>query len=233
MSLFYHNDPFDTDRIALSKEEAAHAFQVLRLQIGDRIQVTNGQGALVSTSVELISRKACVLQVLNRTETGPERKGRIHVGLAPTKSIDRFEWFLEKATEIGIDRITPVITEHSERRKLRHDRSLKVLIAAMKQSRRTWLPQLDELTLLPDFLRQELPARRAFGWCNGEHGSFMNWYQPQDSIILIGPEGDFSTDEAQQLQQTGFVPVSIGNSRLRTETAGVAVCTWMSLSQQS
>jgi 16S rRNA (uracil1498-N3)-methyltransferase len=147
--------------------------------------------------------------------------------------VDRFEWFLEKATEIGIDRITPVITEHSERRRLRHDRSLKVLIAAMKQSQRTWLPQLDELTPLPHFLGQELPARRAFGWCTGEHGSFMNWYQPQDSIILIGPEGDFSADEAQQLQQTGFAPVSIGNSRLRTETAGVAVCTWMSLSQQS
>lgn len=232
MHLFYHPEDLNVEHVALSDSESAHASQVLRLTNGDAVQVTNGAGLFAEAHVELIAKKKCVLKIDSTKTLERERKARIHIAIAPTKSIDRFELFLEKATEIGVDRITPIICEHSERRKVRHDRSLKVMVAAMKQSQRSWLPQIDELTSLKNLLKEELPAKRSFGWCDGTHQNFMDWYEVADSLVLIGPEGDFSTNEADQLKETGFSPVSIGTTRLRTETAGIAACSWMSLLQQ-
>lgn len=232
MHLFFHDENLNVDHVSLSAIESNHASQVLRLQPGIEVHVTNGKGERAKAKVELISRKGCLLKIIDHSVYDQERPGKIHIAIAPTKSIDRYEWFLEKATEIGVDRITPIITERSERRKVRHDRSLKVLIAAMKQSQRNWLPQLDELVPLKDLLAQELPQNRSFGWCEGEHANFMQWFSGADSLVLIGPEGDFSKTEAELLKEIGFEPVSIGNTRLRTETAAIAACSWMSLVQQ-
>jgi len=222
MSQFYYPADLHVERIILSEQESKHALNVLRLEVGATIQITNGNGARAEGNVELIGKKKCILQVTKVEQLPPERSATIHLAIAPTKRIDRYEWFLEKAVEIGVDRITPILTEHSERRKLRHDRSLKIMIAAMKQSQRSWLPQLDELTTLKKFLQEEHVDQKAFGWCTGTHASFMDQYTREDTLLLIGPEGDFSTTEAESLQAAGFNPVSIGTTRLRTETAALA-----------
>jgi 16S rRNA (uracil1498-N3)-methyltransferase len=157
----------------------------------------------------------------------------IHLAVAPTKQIDRFEWLLEKCTELGVQRITPLLTERTERAHLRHDRLLKVLVGAMKQSQRDHLPRLDAPTPLADLLSAPLPPQRFFGYCIGEHRSLMAAYTPgQDALVLIGPEGDFTPEEADQLARQQFVPVSLGAARLRTETAAVSACTWMNFAQQ-
>ena len=152
--------------------------------------------------------------------------------MAPTKQMERFEWFLEKATEIGVDRITPVLTHRTERSKLRHDRMEKVLVGAMKQSQRKWLPQLDDLIKLKD-LDSTTTHQKFFGWCDGDHADLTSAYDPeQDALIVIGPEGDFTPEEAEWLIANGFQAVSLGKSRLRTETAAIAACTWMSFAQR-
>ena len=147
--------------------------------------------------------------------------------------MDRYEWFVEKAVEIGVDRITPLITNRSERSKMRVDRLHRVAVSAMKQSQRTWLPQIDEPIKLDEFLSTELPQQRFFGWCEGERTSLMQAYEPTSEVLLlIGPEGDFTSEEADQLRKEGSCAVSLGEARLRTETAALAACTWMSLAQQ-
>jgi 16S rRNA (uracil1498-N3)-methyltransferase len=146
--------------------------------------------------------------------------------------MDRFEWFLEKATEIGVDRITPVFTQRTERDKIRHDRMEKVLVGAMKQSQRKWLPQLDELIKLKELAVTTCP-QKFFGWCEGDHADLTSAYEPKlDALVLIGPEGDFTPEEAELLLANGFQPVSLGKARLRTETAAIAACTWMNFAQR-
>lgn len=232
MHRFFVDDDLNGPLIQLPHEETIHAVQVLRITSGNEVVIVNGKGVVVVAQVEKISRKKCTLRTIRRLDETNKRSARIHIAIAPTKSIDRYEWFLEKATEIGVDRITPLITQNSERRKVRHDRSLKVLIAAMKQSKRSWLPELDELVSLKEFLAMDLPESKAFGWFSGEHRSIMDWYSLQDSLVIIGPEGDFTVEEAELMQESECQPVSIGGMRLRTETAGVAACTWLSLRQQ-
>lgn len=229
----FHSPDLSGELIELSAEEAHHAAHVLRLTPGARIGLLDGRGTRVEAALLEVGKKRVLAQVVERTEHPPERKARIHLAVAPTKQMDRYEWFVEKAVEVGVDRITPLITEHSERSKLRLDRLERVAIAAMKQSQRTWLPVIDEPVKLAQFLSTELPAQRYFGWCEGEHTSLMQAYDPiKDALVLIGPEGDFSADEAERLRASGFEAVSIGKARLRTETAALTACTWMSLEQQ-
>lgn len=232
MHLFHAPCPL-LDVVELSEEEAHHAAHVLRLKAGDRIGLLDGAGTRAVAELSLVSKRQVLAQVLERTESGPERLARTHIAVAPTKQMDRLEWFVEKAVEVGVDRITPVLTERSERTRLRTDRLHRVAVSAMKQSQRTWLPRIDEATALSTLLQQELPAQRYFGWCEGEHASLMQAYaSTSDALVLIGPEGDFSAVEAGQLRAAGFEAVSIGTARLRTETAALAACTWMSLAQQ-
>lgn len=140
---------------------------------------------------------------------------------------------MEKAVEIGVDRITPLFTERTERSKLRVDRLQRVAISAMKQSQRVWLPRIDEPATVKELLATEPPPQRFFGWCEGEHRSLMDAYSPTaDALVLIGPEGDFTMEEAAWLRGEGFTAVSLGAARLRTETAALTACTWMSLAQQ-
>lgn len=232
MHLFHCPDLL-ADLIELPEEEAHHATAVLRLASGARIGVLDGKGTRALAIIESVSKRGCTARITERSTTPPERTAPIHLAMAPTKQMDRYEWFVEKAVEIGVDRITPLVTDRTERAKLRIDRLQRVAISAMKQSQRSWLPRIDELTTLKQLLAQDLPVQRYFGWCEGEHRSLMDAYDPgSPALVLIGPEGDFSAEEAERLRSEGFTAVAIGNARLRTETAALASCTWMSLAQQ-
>jgi 16S rRNA (uracil1498-N3)-methyltransferase len=229
----FHCPPLDTTTVVLPEEEAHHAVHVLRLRAGDRVGLLNGRGVSAIGELVTVNKREVLAQVLERTEHPRERSATIHLAVAPTKQMDRYEWFVEKAVEIGVDRITPVLTARTERQKLRTDRLERVAISAMKQSQRTWLPKIDAPIELERLLQEESPAQRLFGWCEGEHRPLMNAYTPtSDVLVLIGPEGDFTADEADLLRRHGATAVSLGAARLRTETAALAACTWMSLAQQ-
>lgn len=232
MHLFYCIS-LEGDLIELPEEEAHHAVSVLRLKSGDRIGMLDGKGTRVEAELEEVSKRSCTARVMDRTLFQPERTARIHLAVAPTKQMERFEWFVEKAVEVGVDRITPVLTARTERGKLRPDRLERVAVAAMKQSQRTWLPKIDEMIPLSALIVQQLPPQRYFGWCEGRHEALMNSYSPANEVlVVIGPEGDLTPQEADELRSASFAAVSIGTARLRTETAALTACTWMSLAQQ-
>ncbi|MCO5273413.1 MAG: 16S rRNA (uracil(1498)-N(3))-methyltransferase [Flavobacteriales bacterium] len=217
---------------ALPEEEAHHAVHVLRLSPGAVIGLLDGKGGFAEAEITATGKKTCTVHVLTMNRATPERRSKIHLAVAPTKQMERFEWFLEKATEIGVDRITPLHTHRTERSKLRHERMEKVLVGAMKQSQRRWLPQLDELRTV-DSLASFPTAQKFFGWCEGSHADLTSVYDPaRDALMLIGPEGDFTAEEAELLIAHGFTAISLGNARLRTETAAIAACTWMNFAQQ-
>jgi 16S rRNA (uracil1498-N3)-methyltransferase len=221
-----------TDEVELPEEEARHATGVLRLREGDVIGLLDGKGTRAEAVITHGDRKGCTVRITSRSSSASERSSSIHIAVAPTKQMERFEWMLEKCTEIGVDRITPLITERTERDKLRRDRLERVLVSAMKQSQRAWLPQLNEAITIKDLISAEIPKQRSFGWCDGDHRAFTQVYQPTEpAIILIGPEGDFTAEEARNLIAQGFAAVSLGNARLRTETAAIAACTWMNFAQ--
>lgn len=229
----FHSSDLSQGLVELPPEEAHHAVHVLRLKAGDLIGLLDGQGTKATAELLEVGKRRVLAQVNGRAVHPPERTARIHLAVAPTKNSDRFEWFVEKAVEVGVDRITPLLTDRTERTRLRTDRLARVAIAAMKQSRRTWLPRIDTPMELAALVREELPAQRCFGWCEGEHASLMDRYTAQaDALVLIGPEGDFTPAEADTLRAAGFAAVAIGTARLRTETAALAACTWMSLAQQ-
>ena len=218
--------------VELPQEEAHHAINVLRLQVGNVIGLLDGNGTFAEGEITETTKWGCTVLVLRKDTQGRERTARIHLAVAPTKQMDRFEWFLEKATEIGVDRITPLRSQRTERDKLRHDRMEKVLVGAMKQSQRRWLPQLDELTKLKELAATNSP-QKFFGWCEGERIDLTSAYDPnEDGLLLIGPEGDFTSEEAKLLLTNGFQAVSLGKARLRTETAAIAACTWMNFAQR-
>lgn len=232
MHLFY-SPALAGDLLELTDEEAHHALSVLRLKRGDRIGLLNGKGLRAEAVLEEVDKRHCLAKVVAREQQAPEREAHIHLVVAPTKQMERFEWFVEKAVEVGADRITPLLASRTERSKLRTDRLQRVAVAAMKQSQRSWLPTIDALTTMDELLAMELPRQRYFGWCEGEHAPLMGSYDAtSDVVIVIGPEGDLDPEEATQLRVKGFTAVSLGGARLRTETAALAACTWMSLAQQ-
>ncbi|HRH37978.1 MAG TPA: RsmE family RNA methyltransferase [Flavobacteriales bacterium] len=229
----FHCPSLAEGAIALPEEEAHHAVHVLRMKMGDHVGLLDGQGTRATAVLVELNKHRCIANITERVVHARERAANIHIAMAPTKQMERLEWFVEKATEVGVDRITPLITERTERSKLRLDRLQRVTIAAMKQSQRTWLPVIDNPISLKDLMNEALPTQRYFGWCVGEHTSLMKTYSPTtDAIVLIGPEGDLTSGEAELLQAKGFAAVSIGAARLRTETAALSTCTWMSLAQQ-
>ena len=219
--------------VDLPEDEAHHARSVLRLTIGARIGLVDGRGNVAEAEIAMLDKRHVSVSVLTQRSAATERKGRIHLAVAPTKQMERFEWMLEKCTEIGVDRITPLITERTERTKLRHDRLERVLIGAMKQSQRAWLPELNEMTSINDLISGGIPAQRCFGWCEGERTPLASGYRAnEDILLLIGPEGDFTPEESDLLIRHGFAPVSLGEARLRTETAAVTACAYMNMAQQ-
>lgn len=232
MHLFYCPELVH-DVVELPEEEAHHATHVLRLGAGERIGLIDGKGTRATAVLASVSKKSCMASITERVLEPQEPTAGIWLAVAPTKQSDRMEWLVEKAVEIGVGRITPLLTARTERQRLRTDRLQRVAIAAMKQSQRAWLPRIDELTALDRLLDAPLPPQRFFGWCMEDPAPLMTTYSPQgDALLLIGPEGDFDSGEAERLKQHGFAPVGLGAARLRTETAALAAVAWMSLARQ-
>ncbi|MBK7173893.1 MAG: 16S rRNA (uracil(1498)-N(3))-methyltransferase [Bacteroidales bacterium] len=228
MNLFYHSalhTGFLNSSIQLDTEESYHCIKVLRKRIGDTIHVTDGHGNLYVCSLADENHKGCQITVLSFTEQ-EKRAFRLHIAIAPTKNIDRFEWFLEKTTEIGIDEITPLICEHSERTVVRTDRLQKILVSAMKQSMNLYLPKLNEPCKFNQFIHQEYTGQKFIGYVEEKQEILLKdaYQKGSDAIILIGPEGDFSPAEVKHSVESGFSAISLGPSRLRTETAGMVAC---------
>ncbi len=215
------------DTLTLSEEESRHAVRVLRLTNGDRLHLINGRGGLFEAELIVPDPKGCVLQILNREFDYGKRPFRLHIAIAPTKMNERTEWFLEKAAEIGIDEITPIICGRSERKEVKIERLNKILIAAIKQSVKACLPKLNEAVSFKKFMTNEnIQGQKFIAYCfDDERVLLQDAYEKgSDATVLIGPEGDFTPEEVNVAREQGFIPVSLGNSRLRTETAGVVAC---------
>lgn len=212
----------------LPSDEATHATRVLRLKSGDEMFLMDGAGTFYRAEVTLVNNKKCLYEI---RETMPQEKtwnGNIHLAIAPTKMTDRIEWLVEKATEIGFDDITFLNCRFSERKVLRIDRIEKIVVSAMKQSRKPWIPQVHEMMAFTDFVKANHTGKKYIAHCyeeivrNDLFDELLSMNTPNDITVMIGPEGDFSIDEVELAMSHGFESISLGNSRLRTETAGLS-----------
>ncbi len=227
MQLFYTTH-IEDQMAFLAGEEAKHCVQVLRHRVGDEINLMDGLGGNYLGSIIEASKNKVSLRILSQHQTYPHRKAKLHLAVAPTKNISRFEWFLEKATEMGIDEITPILCQRSERKVVKPIRLEKIILAAAKQSKNTILPRLNPMIKLSAFLKKEADnsPQKFIAHCEEDNEiHLMEKYQTdQDVIILIGPEGDFSPMEIKSSFENGYAPISLGASRLRTETAAIVAC---------
>jgi 16S rRNA (uracil1498-N3)-methyltransferase len=207
MQLFYIQNP--ESEIILSAEESKHATKVLRKKEGDILNFTNGKGYFYKAKITVADTRKCRLQVVSTEQKEKQHNYHLHIAIAPTKNMDRYEWFLEKATEIGVDEITPIICHHSERKVIKTERCNRILLSAMKQSLKFHLPKLNE-------------GNKYIAHCEeGNKTELKEKKKEKRTLILIGPEGDFSPSEIELALQNQFKAVSLGTSRLRTETAGI------------
>ena len=226
MQLFYNSEIKSNDKtFFFDKEESKHIVKVLRKKESDKIFITNGLGYLFESEIILASEKKCEVIILKETFQNPDTF-YTHIAVAPTKMNDRLEWFLEKATEIGIHEITPIICDHSERKVYKIDRAEKIIQAAMKQSLQYYLPKINEPISLSQFVKSNIDGQKFIAHCEEtDKKSFQNEIAKNEKItILIGPEGDFSTKEINLALENQFIPVTLGNTRLRTETAALVAC---------
>jgi 16S rRNA (uracil1498-N3)-methyltransferase len=226
MQLFYNPDIDEsTESFAFDKEESRHIIKVLRKKDSDILHVTNGFGLLFETEITLASDNKCIVQVLS-IKKSPEPKFHLHLAVAPTKMNDRFEWFLEKATEIGIQEITPIICDRSERKVINLERFEKIILSAMKQSNETYLPKLNEAISFKEFVKQQNKGLQLIAHCEEtDKKSLKDILKSNESVtMLIGPEGDFSEKEIALALENNYQPVALGNTRLRTETAAIVAC---------
>ncbi len=223
MHVFY-KPGFHNKLIYLDSSESYHCSKVLRLQEGQNVLVINGKGFLYNSSILKINSIQTVLEVNSVMEKYGKRNYYLHVAIAPTKNIERFEWFIEKATEIGIDEITPLICKRSERKKLRYDRLEKILLSAVKQSCTAYMPHINEAVSFNDLIISQSPQIRFIAYCSNINEHLLVASKDKTNIMtLIGPEGDFTPDEISLATDHGCIPVNLGNKRLRTETAGIVV----------
>ena len=223
LPFFYSDEIKSTDsQFILNEETSKHAVQVLRMQNGGNIQLTNGKGNLFNAEIVDNNRKKCGLKIWS-CSTRPSPSKKITIAISLVKNSTRFEWFLEKATEIGVSEIIPLLCSRTEKQHFRHERMKGILVSAMLQSQQTWLPVLHEPTKFSTFINTSNTTKKFIAHCEtGESRVELSACQPfGDSTILIGPEGDFSLDEIGLALQNNFLPIALGNTRLRTETAGV------------
>lgn len=211
---------------SLDEEESGHCVRVLRYTRGDEILLTNGQGMTYTAVITNPHPKHCEFEVRTAEKQSKHHSNYIHIAIAPTKNVERIEWFVEKCTEIGVDEITPLLCRFSERKQLRIDRLQKIILSAAKQSLTPYLPKLNEMTDCTEFIRRTEEETRFIAHCYKEDKrDLRNEIKPGKSVVvMIGPEGDFSEQEIAEALQHNFVPVSLGESRLRTETAGIVAC---------
>jgi len=233
MHLFYTPDLL-TDTYRLSEEESKHCVRVLRLTEGEKLFLVDGKGLFCEAVIISANPKACILNVTNRKSNYAKRDYQLTIGVAPTKNIDRYEWFLEKATEIGIDIIIPLLSRYSERKEIKPERLEKVMVSAMKQSIKAYLPILNPMQTFKKTISNPFSGQKFIAHCyEGEKPLLRDVVEKgNDVLILIGPEGDFSTEEVELAISEGFIPVSLGTSRLRTETAALAACHTVNLINQ-
>jgi len=224
MQLFYDNNIKQYDKqFTFDKIESKHIVRVLRKKEGDVLYITNGNGFLFTSKISIANDKRCLVTIVNEVLIDNPLNYKLHIAIAPTKNNQRLEWFLEKATEIGISEITPIICDHSERKVVKTERLEKVLIAAMKQSKRFYLPKLNDAISFKNFMNSKNDGDLFIAHCEDlDKKTFKSLLvHGNDVTILIGPEGDFSTNEITLALLNNFIAVSLGNSRLRTETAGI------------
>ena len=239
---FFYIPSYSTEQqeVVLDEDNSRHVIQVLRMKIGDPLQLTDGKGALLTASILDGHKKKCVVKVIS-AQTLPPKERKVSIAISPLKNASRFEWFLEKATEIGVTGIIPLICDRTERQHTRQDRLQHILVSALLQSQQTWLPVLWAPTPFSQWLSSADYTHRLIAHCLEEPRpaeDLAAWRRRQiaanpapaptattSSLILIGPEGDFSPAEIASALQEGFVPVTLGENRLRTETAGVVAAT--------
>lgn len=224
MQLFYNADINKSQKeLFFDKNESRHIVKVLRKKEGDLVYITDGKGLLFQCNIINASDKKCLVNVKNIVQKERLRTYYLHIAIAPTKLNDRFEWFLEKATEIGIDEITPIICENSERKVLKVERMEKIIQSASKQSLNYYFPKLNHPLKFKDFIANKLNGQGFIAHCENDKKKSLQkiWKAEQDTTILIGPEGDFSTNEISASINNGYQAISLGKSRLRTETAGI------------
>lgn len=225
MHRFFAPDIEET--LILPEVESQHAVRVLRLKEGDEVEVVDGKGTLFICRITLAHNKKCGVEIVERISKKPHWGSEVVLCVAPTKNLDRIEWLAEKCTEMGVDRLIPVRCRYSERKELKTERLQKILVSAMKQSLKATLPELDELTPVLDVIKMPFEGKKFICYCDDavERKVFAQEYDPKENVlILVGPEGDFSREEVDAALANGFVAVTLGDSRLRTETAAVAAC---------
>lgn len=226
MQLFYNPELTEkSTQLAFSKDESKHIVKVLRKSVGDELHITNGYGWLFVAKINIADINNCVTDIVSKT-FHPKKKYQVHLAVAPTKMNDRYEWFLEKATEIGVNSITPIICSHSERKTINAERFEKILLAAMKQSNQYYSPTLQPQMNFQEFVKQEFKGQKCIAHCEDtQKTTLKSLLKPEtDVLILIGPEGDFSVKEIETAIKNHFIPVTLGITRLRTETAAIVAC---------
>jgi 16S rRNA (uracil1498-N3)-methyltransferase len=234
MQLFYNkNLKIEDETFVFDKDESKHIIKVLRKQEGDVLFVTNGLGCLFTTKITLASDSKCTVKIDSiKQQEAP--KYNLHLAVAPTKMNERYEWLLEKITEIGCQEITPIICDHSERKIIKMERFQKIIESAMKQSLHYYMPKLNDPIVFKDFIAKTFTGQKFIAHCEEtDKKSLKNSLQlNHDCVICIGPEGDFSVKEINAALAENFVPVSLGDTRLRTETAAIVACHTVVLSNE-
>ncbi len=229
LPFFYINDYTEVKKmIVLDEETSKHIVQVLRMKRGEAINLTDGKGSLLTCTIVDDHKKHCVVDLIN-TSYNAQRQRKVSIAISLLKNANRFEWFLEKATEIGVNEIIPLICERTEKEKFRYERMQGICISAMLQSQQTWLPVLHEPSSLKNFMEKTNAESKLIAHCeNGVKTVLTSKLINQSTCILIGPEGDFTPNEIELALQNSFIPVSLGETRLRTETAGIVAATLLS-----
>jgi 16S rRNA (uracil1498-N3)-methyltransferase len=227
MQLFYTNN--SETEFTLPSEESKHITKVLRKKEGDTLHFTDGKGNLLIAEITNSDQRKTRVKLIDKIIQEKQHNYYLHIAIAPTKNMDRFEWFLEKATEIGIDEITPIICDHSERKKVKIERGNRILLSAMKQSLKYHLPKLNEAISFKDFIKGDFDGSKYLAHCeDGKKLDLKTVSKTEKTLILIGPEGDFSPTEIEKAFKNKYKSVSLGNSRLKTETAGLVAVTTIS-----
>lgn len=233
MNLFY-SPHIQGDTHLLEEQESKHAIRVLRLQKGAQVVLVDGLGGWHEAIIEEDHPKRCLLRIQSSKQNHQPLGYELHLAVSPLKNPERFEWFLEKTTEIGITEITPLICHRSERKQVKRDRLERILVSAMKQSLKAYKPVLHEAMAFGEFIRQEHGGTRGIAYCFGDERKGIGQMEPDGSCtILVGPEGDFTGQEVQSALDAGFAPFHLGPSRLRTETAAVYITAAISILRQS
>jgi 16S rRNA (uracil1498-N3)-methyltransferase len=235
MQLFYNSEiSTETTQITFDKIESKHIVRVLRKKVNDVLKITNGKGYLFDVKIIIASDKKCLAEIIGFEEKPKPWNYYLHIAIAPTKLNDRIEWFLEKATEIGIDEITPIICSNSERRVVKIERFEKIIQSAMKQSLKFTLPKLNAPVKLTDFIKQDFEGQVCIAHCEEQEKTLLqSVVKPSEkTTILIGPEGDFSPEEIKKCLEKKMTPISLGESRLRTETAALVAVNTVSFINQ-